>query len=229
MNSFKVLVVEDEAELAEVIAYNLHQQGYTAIIASDAESAFRLASACHPDMILLDVMLPGGSGLEICRRLRKEGNAVPILMLTACTAESDKVNGLESGADDYLTKPFSMRELMARVKSLFRRCEVVSKKTYMTLPQMGLTIDTERREVMRNDTVIPLSRKEFDLFIFLAQRPGKVFAREDLLKEVWSTKMSGNMRTVDVHMRWLREKLEQDASDPQFLQTVYGIGYKLKT
>jgi DNA-binding response OmpR family regulator len=229
MNSFKVLVVEDESELAEVVAYNLRQQGYIVIIALDAESAICLTHEHHPDMILLDIMLPGGSGIEICRRLRKEGNSIPILMLTACTSESDKVQGLEAGADDYLVKPFSMRELMARVKSLFRRSGVVSKSSYMTLPNMGLTIDTERREVMRHGETLPLSRKEFDLFIFLVRHPEKVFSREALLTEVWSTKEPVKTRTVDVHMRWLREKLEESASNPQFLQTVYGIGYKLKT
>jgi DNA-binding response OmpR family regulator len=229
MNSFKVLVVEDETELAEVVAYNLHQQGYVVIIASDAESAICLANEGAPDMILLDVMLPGGTGLEICRRLRKEGNTIPILMLTACTSESDKVDGLESGADDYMVKPFSMRELMARVKSLFRRCGVVSQNTHMILPEMSLTIDTERREVMRNGEILPLSRREFDFFLFLARHPGKVFDRTTLLSKIWSGKDNITVRTVDVHMRWLREKLEKDASAPQFLLTVYGIGYKLKT
>jgi phosphate regulon transcriptional regulator PhoB len=224
----KILVVEDEAELAEVVAYNLRQQGYTAILAPDADTAMRLAHERRPDLILLDVMLPGGSGMDICRRLRGEGDTVPILMLTARASENDRVQGLETGADDYLTKPFSMRELMARVKALLRRTGTIEESSHITLAVLEMTMDTEKREATRKGEVISLSRKEFDLLAFLAHHPGKVFDRVTLLKEVWGEDSFITERTVDVHIRWLREKIEPEPSTPQFLRTVRGLGYKLQ-
>jgi phosphate regulon transcriptional regulator PhoB len=224
----KVLVVEDEAELAEVVVYNLRQQGYTAIVASDVEMAMRLAHERRPDLILLDVMLPGGSGMEICRRLRQEGDTVPILMLTARASENDRVQGLETGADDYLTKPFSMRELMARVKALLRRAGTVEESTKITIAALEFTMDTETREATLGGETLSLSRKEFDLLAFLARHPGRVFDRTTLLSQVWGEDSFITERTVDVHIRWLREKIEPDPSAPQYLRTVRGLGYKLQ-
>jgi phosphate regulon transcriptional regulator PhoB len=224
----KILVVEDESELAEVVVYNLRQQGYSAIIASDAEMAMKLVHERRPDLILLDVMLPGGSGIEICRRLRQEGDNVPILMLTARAAENDRINGLETGADDYLTKPFSMRELMARVKALLRRAGTVEESTKIVLAVLDLVMDVEKREAMLKGESLALSRKEFDLLTFLARHPGRVFDRSTLLNNVWGEDTFITERTVDVHIRWLREKIEPLPSTPQYLRTVRGMGYKLQ-
>ena len=224
----KILVVEDEAELAEVVVYNLRQQGYTAIIAGDAETAMRLAHERRPDVILLDVMLPGGSGMEICHRLRQEGDNVPILMLTARAAENDRIQGLETGADDYLTKPFSMRELMARVKALLRRAGTVEDSTKITIAPLEFVMDTEKREATLKGDNVSFSRKEFDLLAFLARHPGRVFDRTTLLTQVWGEDSFITERTVDVHIRWLRQKIEPEPSTPQYLRTVRGLGYKLQ-
>jgi phosphate regulon transcriptional regulator PhoB len=222
----KVLVVDDEQPIVEAVAYNLRKEGYEALTASDADQCLEVARRESPDLIVLDVMLPSASGFDVCKRLRAQGN-VPIIMLTARAEETDRVVGLELGADDYVTKPFSMRELMARIKSVLRRSVDASPDHDLGVVEVGpLRIDPARHEVTLDGAVIRLSRKEFDLLHFLAARPGKVFSRQSLLHNVWGADAYVEDRTVDVHVRWLREKIETDPSSPAWLLTVRGIGYK---
>lgn len=231
----RILIVEDETAIVEAVAYNLRLQGHTPITAGDADTALRLLREKQPELVILDIMLPSGSGFDICRLIRQSGNNVPILMLTARVAEADRVYGLEIGADDYLIKPFGMRELMARVMALLRRGttppgtspENTSAHT-ITAPGIGLVIDIERREIRKNGTSLTLSRKEFDLISLMATHPGRVFDRQTLLDRVWGEDAYVDDRTVDVHIRWLREKIEPIPSKPQFLLTVRGIGYKFQ-
>lgn len=233
INAAKVMVVDDEPAIVEAVAYNLRQQGYTPLVAGDADTALRLFREKEPDVIILDVMLPSGSGFDVCRLIRQSGSRVPILMLTARVTETDRVQGLEIGADDYLVKPFGMRELMARVKALLRRGagsgETSSATaTPISAPTLGLTIDVEKREVRLNEKILTLSRKEFDMLTLLASYPGRVFDRQTLLDRVWGEDAYVDDRTVDVHIRWLREKIEPIPGKPQFLLTVRGIGYKFQ-
>jgi len=232
----KVLVVEDEPTLLETLEYNLERQGYQVCTAADGRVALEVARREQPDLILLDVMLPGLDGLEVCRILRQEMN-VPILMLTARAEEIDKVVGLEVGADDYLTKPFSMRELLARVKALLRRVRLTREEMAAAAeegPAKGemvfgdLAIDLARHEVRRAGELLHLSPKEYDLLVFLAQNRGQVLPRDLILERVWGWDYGGGTRTVDVHVRWLREKLESDPSHPVRLLTVRGIGYRFE-
>ncbi|MCS7259901.1 MAG: response regulator transcription factor [Anaerolineae bacterium] len=239
----KILVVEDEPVLLETLEYNLARQGYLVLTANDGRKALQLARAEHPDMIILDLMLPGLDGIEVCRILRQE-MSVPVLILTARTDEVDKIVGLEVGADDYMTKPFSMRELMARVKALLRRVrmireEVASKKAELSVespstasPQTfvfdDLVIDLSRREVLRGQQPLRLKPKEFDLLLFLARHRGIVLSRDLILERVWGWDYAGGTRTVDVHVRWLREKIESDPSHPERIVTVRGIGYRFE-
>jgi DNA-binding response OmpR family regulator len=231
----KVLIVDDEPAIVEAVAYNLKQQGHTPLIAGDADTALRILKEKNPDLILLDVMLPSGSGFEVCRLIRQSGNAVPILMLTARVAETDRVYGLDIGADDYLVKPFGMRELMARVKALLRRggtavvAEAEPGSATIASAALGLIIDPERREAKLKEAPLSLSRKEFDLLLILASHPGRVFDRQTLLDRVWGEDAFVDDRTVDVHIRWLREKIEPVPSKPQYLLTVRGIGYKFQS
>ncbi len=238
MSNGKVLVVEDEPSLIETLDYSLRRQGYEVITASDGRKALDVARAQRPDLIVLDIMLPGLDGFEVCRILRQE-MSVPILMLTARTEEIDKVVGLEVGADDYLTKPFSMRELLARVKALLRRVRIDREDVAATgngLPPVvtermvfgDLVIDLSRREVAFRGTVHHLKPKEFDLLVFLARNRGIVLSRDLILERVWGWEFDGGSRTVDVHVRWLREKVEADPSDPQRIVTVRGIGYRFE-
>jgi DNA-binding response OmpR family regulator len=228
----KVLVVDDEPAIVEAIAYNLRQQGHQPVVAHDADTALRLLKEHAPDVVILDVMLPSGSGFDVCRLIRQSGNSVPILMLTARIAEADRVYGLEIGADDYLIKPFGMRELMARVKALLRRNAAVtdsaSGRTTVSAPSVGLVIDTEKREARLKDAALALSRKEFDLLTLLVSHPGRVFDRQTLLDRVWGHDAFVDDRTIDVHVRWLREKIESTPGKPQFLLTVRGVGYKFQ-
>ena len=230
----KVMVVDDEQAIVEAVAYNLRQQGYTPLIAGDADTALRLFREKKPDVIILDVMLPSGSGFDVCRLIRQSGSRVPILMLTARVTETDRVQGLEIGADDYLVKPFGMRELMARVKALLRRGAsgesggASMAAAIISAPALGLTIDVERREAKLNEKILALSRKEFDMLTLLASHPGRVFDRQTLLDRVWGEDAYVDDRTVDVHIRWLREKIELIPGKPQFLLTVRGVGYKLQ-
>jgi DNA-binding response OmpR family regulator len=235
-----ILVVEDDATLLEMLEYNLQKQGYTVISTSNGRSAVELARKEKPNLILLDVMLPGIDGFEVCRILCKE-LTVPILILTARTEEVDKIVGLEMGADDYLTKPFSMRELMARVKALLRRVTLIreelagEKESSDTnnIPPVhpiytfdNLTIDPGRREIQINDSPLRLKPKEFDLILFLARHQGIALSRDLILERVWGWTYDGNSRTVDVHIRWLREKIEANPSQAQRIVTVRGIGYR---
>ncbi len=230
----KILVVEDEPALQETLTYNLERQGYAVETAGDGQSALEVARQTKLDLIVLDVMLPVLDGFEVCRILRQE-MSVPILMLTARDDEIDRVIGLEMGADDYLTKPFSMRELLARVKALIRRvrldqadAEALGVKPATQLVFGNLEIDINRREVQLETRVLRLKPKEYDLLLFLARHQGQVLSRELILERVWGWDFSGGSRTVDVHVRWLREKIETDASNPVRLVTVRGVGYRFE-
>ncbi|MDX1932183.1 MAG: response regulator transcription factor [Capsulimonadales bacterium] len=231
----RVLVVDDEQAIVEAVAYNLRLHGHDPIMAGDADTALRLLREKEPELVILDIMLPSGSGFDICRLIRQTGNNIPILMLTARFTEADRVYGLEIGADDYLVKPFGMRELMARVQALLRRSVLSSPVadgpsggSLIVSSGSGLTIDSERREVRLRNTLLNLSRKEFDLLALLASHPGRVFDRQTLLDRVWGEDAYVDDRTVDVHIRWLREKVEPLPGKPQFLLTVRGVGYKFQ-
>jgi DNA-binding response OmpR family regulator len=231
----KILVVEDEITLQETLAYNLTQQGYEVETAGDGKAAIEVARRIQPDLILLDIMLPIMDGIEVCRILRQEMN-VPILMLTARDDEIDRVIGLEIGADDYVTKPFSMRELMARVKANLRRTRL-DKEEVQAAPEKpeneiirfdNLILDLTRREVLLNDQPLTLKPKEFDLLLFLARHRGQALSRDMILEQVWGWEYSGNSRTVDVHMSWLRDKIECDPAHPVRIVTVRGAGYRFE-
>ncbi len=230
----KILIVEDEPALRETLEYNLSRQGYAVISASDGKAALETARRSRPNLIVLDIMLPYLDGFEVCRILRQEMN-VPILMLTARDSEIDRVVGLEMGADDYLTKPFSMRELQARVKALLRRVRLDKEDAESTpaprakIYRFGnLRLDVSRREVYLNEKPIRLKPKEFDLLLYLAQHKGQVLSRDRLLEHVWGWDFKGSSRTVDVHIRWLREKIEPVPARPTRLVTVRGAGYRFE-
>ena len=235
--SQKVLVVEDEVTLLETLVYNLQRQGYEVVSAQDGYEALEIAREEKPDLLLLDIMLPGLDGFEVCRILRKE-MSIPILMLTARDEEVDKVVGLEVGADDYLTKPFSMRELMARVKALLRRVRLIREEVSATRERTGtvdidaplqfgnMEVDLARREVRLEGKPVRIKPKEFDLLVFLARNRGIALSRDLILDRVWGWEHDGSSRTVDVHIRWLREKIEPDPGNAQRIITVRGIGYR---
>lgn len=231
----KVLIVEDEPTLLETLEYNLIRQGYQVCTAADGLTALEVARRECPDAIVLDIMLPGLDGFEVCRILRREMN-VPILMLTARTDEVDKVVGLEMGADDYLTKPFSMRELLARVKALLRRVrfdrEGLAAAGEMTqadqLTSGDLVIDVARHQVLYRGEPLLLKPKEYDLLVFLARNKGLVLSRDLILERVWGWDFGGGSRTVDVHVRWLREKIEPDPAHPTRIVTVRTVGYRFE-
>lgn len=233
--NLKVLIVDDERTLAETIEYNLQKAGFETACAYDGEEALRTYKKENPHIVVLDLMLPRLSGWEICRNLRQQNAQQPaILMLTARGEESDKVIGLEMGADDYMIKPFGMRELVARVKVLSRRFaqEEERHQDQQTLVAGPISLDEESHEVYlthgKKREEIKLSHKEFDLLRVLMSRPGKAFARDVLLERVWGDDFYGDQRTLDVHIRWLREKLEADPSHPEHILTVRGVGYKIK-
>ncbi len=238
MNKTKLLIVEDEPTLLETLKYNLMRQGYEVVTAADGTQALPTARAERPDLVILDVMLPGLDGFEICRILRQE-MSLPILMLTARDEEVDKIVGLEVGADDYLTKPFSMRELLARVKAQLRRVRILREEFEATGREPAdregsgsvftfgeLAVDESRREVRRDGEVLALKPKEFDLLAFLARNRGIALGRSLILERVWGWDFDGGSRTVDVHIRWLREKIEEDPARPARILTVRGIGYR---
>jgi DNA-binding response OmpR family regulator len=236
----KILVVEDDLTLLETLEYNLAAEGYEVITAADGLAALEVAREAQPDVIVLDVMLPRLDGLEVCRILRRE-TSVPILMLTARADEVDRIVGLEVGADDYLTKPFSMRELLARVKALLRRVRLIREDAFAALSADGvagkdvraaqqmvfgdLVIDVDRRDVLLRGESLRLKPKEFELLLFLARHAGMALSRDLLLDRVWGYEFAGGSRTVDVHVRWLREKVEADPANPQLIVTVRGVGY----
>jgi len=235
----KILVVDDEVTLLETLSYNLKKQGYDVEMASDGPTALELARSNHPDLIVLDIMLPGMDGFEVCREIRKDMNT-PVLMLTARDDEIDRVVGLEVGADDYLTKPFSMRELLARVKALLRRVRLIREELATvapaaepTAPQQvlafgSLTLDLSRHEIRLEDQPLALKPKEYELLVYFAQHRGIVLSRDHILENVWGWDYTGDSRTVDVHIRWLREKIELDPSIPTRLVTVRGAGYRFE-
>ena len=226
MSAYKILIVEDDAPIAELLAYRLRKEGYDTGIAGTGAKALQLAAGVHPDLILLDWQLPDISGLEVCRRVNEELH-IPVIMVTARNMVEDKVLGLELGADDYITKPFSLRELMARVKANLRRSGLSSWNSEHTgiLEFGNLQIDTEKYEVTKCGKHVDLTSREFDLLKFLATSGGKVFTREILLNKVWDYEYYGDVRTVDVTIRRLREKIEDNPSEPKFIMTKRGVGY----
>jgi len=220
----KILVVDDEAPILEAVSYSLRKEGFKVSVAMNAEACMRSFREDQPDLIILDVMLPSASGLQVCKRIRATHDT-PIILLTARAEERDKVLGLELGADDYVTKPFSVRELLARVKAVLRRG---ADDGGSNLIQLGdLLIDEARHEVSVRGSMVDLSPKEFALLSFLARSPGIVFNRQTLLDRVWGSDAYVDERTIDVHIRWLRSKIEIDAAEPKLLITVRGLGYKL--
>ena len=226
----KVLVVEDDRNLLETIKYNLVKEGYEALVAVDGAEALEIARNEKPDLIILDIMLPKIDGFEVCRILRREMN-VPIIMLTARTDETDRIMGLDTGADDYMTKPFSIRELLARIRALLRRAGMAEAKLpeNAAIIKIGdITIDLNRHRVISKGQTLELTAKEYDLLVFLAQNESYVFSREQLLEKVWGYDFAGDTRTVDVHIRWLRQKIEDDPANPMHLLTVRGTGYKIE-
>jgi DNA-binding response OmpR family regulator len=226
----KILVVEDDRNLLDTLEYNLRKEGYNAVTAVDGAEALDIARREKPDLIILDIMLPKLSGFEVCRILRKEMN-VPILMLTAKTDEVDKIVGLEIGADDYMTKPFSMRELLARLGAILRRADMSNLQAASEQKNLrigDLEIDVGRHQASHRGSRLDLTPKEYDLLVYLATNKGLVFSREQLLDKVWGYDYAGDTRTVDVHIRWLRQKIESDPAKPERLVTVRGAGYKLE-
>lgn len=222
-----ILIVEDEPTLVSTLRYSLEREGYRVATAENGEQGVDVARAERPDLILLDLMLPGLDGLDVCRILRREMQ-MPILMLTAKDDEVDKVVGLEIGADDYVTKPFGMRELMARVRALLRRAETSGDKDKQLLSAGDVQIDMTARKALRDGTEIVLKPREYDLLAFLLQNKGKAFTRDQILHQVWGYDYAGDTRTVDVHVRWLREKIEREPSKPTRIITVRGTGYRFE-
>jgi len=225
----KILVVEDDRTLLDTLKYNLRKEGYDVVTAIDGAQALDVARKEKPGIIILDIMLPKISGFDVCRILRKE-MIVPILMLTAKVDEIDKVVGLEIGADDYMTKPFSLRELLARVRAMIRRAKMVEMQpgSEEALLRIGdIEVDIARHLASKGAITLELTPKEFDLLVFLARNRGFVFNRDQLLEKLWAYDFDGDARTVDVHIRWLREKIEDNPNEPKLLVTVRGVGYKL--
>jgi len=222
-----VLIVEDEKSIVDIVRFNLEKEGYAVKTAYDGEAGLNAALEGKPDLILLDVMLPKMIGFDVCRILREKGDNVPVIILTAREEEADKVLGLEIGADDYITKPFSMKELMARVKANIRRTSMQQAVEPVEAPAGGgLTINTESYQVSKRGKPIELTQREYELLAFLAGSPGKVFSRIDLMEQVWNYEYVGDdVRTVDVTVRRLREKIEDDPANPAFILTRRGVGY----
>lgn len=222
----RILVVEDETSVAEAVAYALEQEGFTVQVAADGPTALDAFEQDRPDLVILDLMLPGISGWQLIAAFRRQGN-VPVIMLTARVEEADRVSGLEMGADDYVTKPFSMRELMARVRALLRRAgEGAAADAIGPLQRAGVRLDAARHEASVNGQPLALSPKEFDLLAYLMSHAGRPRARDDILAAVWGQDEYLDERTVDVHVRWLRTKIEDDPSEPKRILTVRGVGYK---
>ena len=222
----KILVVDDEKSIVKGIKFSLEQDDMKVEVAYDGETALELAKANHYDMILLDIMLPGFSGLEVCQMIR-EFSDVPIIMLTAKGDDMDKILGLEYGADDYITKPFNILEVKARIKAIFRRNNrnVPEQENQKVIETKGLKIDVDSRRVYIDDKEVNLTAKEFELVYLLVSNPNKVYSREQLLKTIWGPSYPGDARTVDVHVRRLREKIEATPADPIYIHTKWGVGY----
>ncbi|HVI43086.1 MAG TPA: response regulator transcription factor [Anaerovoracaceae bacterium] len=233
----KILIIEDEPNIRELVLYNLSQNDYEGMAAEDGLQGLSMARSEQPDLILLDIMLPGKNGYDICKELRAEGSKTPIIMLTAKNEEIDKVLGLEFGADDYISKPFGIRELMARIKAVLRRYESSPEQEGLTNGAVNiisagitigdLTINVDRHEVKLAGKLLELTLKEFDLLRVLAENRGRVMTRDQLLDKVWGFEYIGETRTVDVHVRYLRKKLGDEDNEGKYIQTVRGIGYKV--
>jgi len=222
----KILVVDDEEHIQELIKFNLEKSGYKVICADNGIDAIKLAKEQMPQIMLLDIMLPGMDGLDICKEIRKDSNMsnMPIIMITAKGEEIDKIIGLELGADDYITKPFSVRELVARIKAILRRSTMqLVEKTFNV---GNLVIDFGKHEVIKGETKIDLTLKEFELLQILIKNKGRVMTRDFLLDKIWGYEYVGETRTVDVHIRHLRQKIEDDDKNPVYIQTIRGIGYR---
>jgi phosphate regulon transcriptional regulator PhoB len=227
--SLKILIVDDEKDIVDLVAYNLEKEGYETLKALDGEKALQLVRTKTPDLVVLDLMLPGIQGLEVCKRIRKDPQtaAIPIIMLTAKGEESEKIIGLEVGADDYITKPFSVKELQARIKAVLRRSEARRAADQAELFEFkGLRIDFRSYEVTVDGKRVDLSPTEFRLLKFLSRNPGRVYSREQILDRVWGDDAFVEPRTVDVHIRRLRSRIEHDESSPDYIVTVRGAGYK---
>lgn len=228
----KILVVDDEQSIVTLLEFNLKKAGFDVIKAADGPTAVKLAEQERPDLIVLDIMLPGMDGMEVCKKLRMEKINTPILMLTAKDEEFDKILGLELGADDYMTKPFSPREVVARVKAILRRsgqqelADSTSDEQVLTIGK--LVIYPEKYEVFFNENRLELTPKEFELLQYMASHPGRVMTRDQLLNAVWNYDFVGDSRIVDVHISHLREKIEEDTKQPKYIKTVRGLGYKLE-
>jgi DNA-binding response OmpR family regulator len=224
----RLLLVDDEENLRQALGYALRQEGYDVVTAEDGRRALTQFRATQPDLVILDVMLPGIDGLEVCRRIRRE-SGVPIILLTARDTEVDRIVGLEIGADDHLGKPFSTRELIARVRALLRRSRrAPAAERPETLRAEGLTVDVPKRQVRRDGEDVRLTPKEFDLLAFLMEEPGVVMTREQILARVWAQERAGDMRTVDTHVRTLRQALGESAERPRWIETVRGVGYRFR-
>jgi DNA-binding response OmpR family regulator len=228
MSTKKILVVDDEKLIADSLRYSLRKEGYEVVVAHDGQEAIERARREDPDLIVLDLMLPGVDGLEVCRTIRQE-SIVPIIMLTARGEEMDRVIGLEIGADDYLVKPFSFRELLARIRAALRRASYAESPAEEVLVIGEISLDMASHRVLRSGQEVELTRKEYDLLQVLMENAGRVVARNDIIDRVWDTDWVGDTRTLDVHIRWLREKIEDNPSKPRYIQTVRGVGYRFAT
>lgn len=222
----KILIVDDEEHIRELIKFNLENNGYSVVTSDNGNDALKIAKDIHPQLVLLDLMLPGIDGYDVCKEIRKDNNisSIPIIMITAKGEEFDKVLGLELGADDYLTKPFSIRELLARVKAVLRRTSLQQiEKSY----KFGnITVDFEKHDVSKDNNKIELTLKEFELLEILIKNKGRVMTRDFLLDKIWGYEYIGETRTVDVHIRHLRQKIEDDDKNPKYIETIRGIGYR---
>ena len=227
MANEKILVVDDEEHIAELINYNLTNNGYKVIIANNGIDAVKVAIEEKPSLILLDLMIPGKDGYDVCKEIRSNSEIrnTPIIMLTAKSEELDKILGLELGADDYITKPFSVRELLARVKAVLRRVSIVEPENNI-LTFGDLVADFDKREILIKDKKLDLTLKEFELLEILIRNKGKILTRDTLLDKIWGYEYIGETRTVDVHIRYLRKKIEADDKNPKFIETIRGVGYR---
>lgn len=224
----KILVVDDEPSIAMLIEFNLKLSGYDVLTVSDGEAVFDMLRTFRPDLIVLDLMLPKMDGIQVCRELRKQNNAVPIIMLTALQDVTDKIAGLDNGADDYMTKPFSPQELISRIQAIFRRIQAIPGAAPNTIFDIGrLNVRADQREVFIEGKSVELTPKEFELLVFLCRHKGKVLSRQQLLHGVWDYHFLGDTRIVDVHISHLRDKIEKNARTPEYIMTVRNVGYKM--
>ena len=228
MNKEKVLIVDDEEHIVELLKFNLENAGYNTVIAFNGVDAVKIAAEEEPDLMLLDVMLPGMDGLEVCKTIKgnKQLRDISIIMLTAKSEELDKILGLELGADDYITKPFSIRELLARVKAVLRRNRIVEVAVENVQDFGRLKVDFDRHEMFLGNVKVDMTLKEFELLETLIKNKGKILKREVLLDKVWGYEYIGETRTVDVHVRYLRKKIEEDDKNPKYIETIRGVGYR---